>query len=321
MSRSCAGTPADPPSVEIHQPAGHQRDQEIDAHRDADDLDRLPGLAQRRAREYRNQVGISDRHRQRRVLGEIEILVGERRQDDAQRLRHDDQPQGRAPRQPKRGAGFHLPLVNRQNAGANDLGDEGAGIGRQRQRQRHEFRNDPRTAGEIESSEHRYFKTDGRAKHERCDKWQSNQQANNIRPDRHHPAALKQLPLRIKSQQQRSHDRNQKRDRNLFKSRMRNWRRNHEPAIGKEKNIEQRNALPGWRKRPEHGEIPEQDLEQERDVAQQFDIATGNSRQQPVRLQPAQRYQESDHRRKEDADNRDQQRVEQTNNEYARIGI
>ena len=40
---------------------------------------------------------------------------------------------------PERGAGFHLPLVNRQDAGTHDLGDEGRGVGRQRQRQGDEF--------------------------------------------------------------------------------------------------------------------------------------------------------------------------------------
>ena len=88
----------DPPSVETHDRAGDQRDQQIDAHRDGDDLDRLPGLAQRRAGKHREQVGIADRDRERRVLGEVEILVGQRRQDDAHRLRHHDQPQRRAAR-------------------------------------------------------------------------------------------------------------------------------------------------------------------------------------------------------------------------------
>ena len=43
-----------------------------------------------------DEVGIADRHRQRRVLGQVQILAGQRRNDDAQRLRHDDQPQRRA---------------------------------------------------------------------------------------------------------------------------------------------------------------------------------------------------------------------------------
>ena len=68
---------------------------EIDRHGDGDDLDRLAGLVEHRAGEDLHQIGIADRHRQRGVLGQVEILAGQRRDDDAHRLRHDDQPQRR----------------------------------------------------------------------------------------------------------------------------------------------------------------------------------------------------------------------------------
>ena len=67
--------------------ARDQRDREIDRHGDGDDLDRLVGLVERGAGEHRDQVGIADRDRERGVLGQVEILVGQRRDDDAQRLR------------------------------------------------------------------------------------------------------------------------------------------------------------------------------------------------------------------------------------------
>ena len=62
--RSSAHAPAVPPTIEAHDGAGDERDQEIDAHGDADDFNRLPGLAQRRSREYRDQVWIPDGDRQ-----------------------------------------------------------------------------------------------------------------------------------------------------------------------------------------------------------------------------------------------------------------
>src|SRR5438093_6554276 len=84
--------------VPVHQHARDQRDREIDRHGDGDDLDRLVSLVERRAGKDREQVGIADRDRERGVLGEIEILIGERWHDHAQRLRHDDQAQdGTAP--------------------------------------------------------------------------------------------------------------------------------------------------------------------------------------------------------------------------------
>ena len=135
-------------------------------------------------------------------------------------------------------------------------------------------------------------------------------------------AALEQLPARIAPQQQRGHDRNQDGDHERLKAR-------HcaigfgidQAAIVEEEAAEQRDALPRIRQRGEHGEIPEQDLEQQRQVADQFDIAAGNARQQPVRRQPAERHEESDHGGKEDADDRDQQRVEQADEEHAGIGV
>ena len=182
-----ARAPSDPPTVEAHDRAGDQRDQEIHAHGDADDFDRLPGLAQRGSRKYRDQIGIADPDRQRRVLGQIEVLVGERRQDHPQRLRHHDQPQHRAARQPERRARFHLSLVHRQDAGAHDLGDEGRGIGRQRQRQRHEFRNDARAAGKIETLEDGHLKRYRRAEQPARSPAEADQQAQRIGPDLRSP--------------------------------------------------------------------------------------------------------------------------------------
>src|SRR5262249_29724176 len=43
--------------VQVHEQAGNERDRQVDRHRDDDDLDRLPGLVQRRPGEHREQVG------------------------------------------------------------------------------------------------------------------------------------------------------------------------------------------------------------------------------------------------------------------------
>src|SRR5579872_5185471 len=102
---------------------------------------------------------------------------------------------------------------------------------------------------------------------------------------------------------------------------MRNGGWNDNPAIGQKNNAGQRNALSwGWQ-RAEDREIPEQDLEQDWKVAQQFDIAAGDSRQQPVRREPAQRDSKSDQGGEENADDRDQQRIQQADEEYARICV
>ena len=79
-----------------------------------------------------------------------------------------------------------------------------------------------------------------------------------------------------------------------------------------------------WRgpgQRQEHGEIPEQDLEQERQVADEFDVAAGEPREQPVGAQPRKPDDEAEDGREHDAEHRHQQRVEQADEEDAAVGV
>ncbi len=79
-----------------------------------------------------------------------------------------------------------------------------------------------------------------------------------------------------------------------------------------------------WRgpgKVAEHREVPEQDLEQERQVADQFHIAAGEPRQQPIGREPRDPDKKPQHRGKHDADDGDQQRVEQTDEEDPPVGV
>ena len=125
---------------------------EIDRHGDGDDLDRLAGLVERRAGEDRDQIRIADGDRERGVLGQVEILVGQRRDDDAQRLRQDHEAQHLAARgSPSASAASRLPARHREDAGTDDLSDEGGSIGRERDQQRQEFRNQPHAADEVEA--------------------------------------------------------------------------------------------------------------------------------------------------------------------------
>ena len=54
-------------------------------------------------------------------------------------------------REAERGRRLGLPARHRQDAGAHDLGDEGAGVKRQAEQQRDELGNDPHAADEIEA--------------------------------------------------------------------------------------------------------------------------------------------------------------------------
>src|SRR5438552_12784006 len=63
-------------------------------------------------------------------------------------------------------------------------------------------------------------------------------------------------------------------------------RRHDDAAIAQKDFAKDRDALARPRQRREHGEIPEQDLEQERQIADQFDIAPGKAGEQPVWREP-----------------------------------
>ena len=66
---------------------------EVDEHGDEDHLDRLSGLVQHGAGEHADEVGIGDGHGQRGVLGQVEIVARQRRNDDAHGLRDDHEAQ------------------------------------------------------------------------------------------------------------------------------------------------------------------------------------------------------------------------------------
>ena len=65
----------------------------------------------------------------------------------------------------------------------------------------------------------------------------------------------------------------------------------------------------------EHGVIPEQQLQKQREVADDLDIAAGNFRQQPIARQSRYTNEKAENGRKEDADPGNQQRVEKANPE------
>jgi hypothetical protein len=110
---------------------------------------------------------------------------------------------------------------------------EGGRIGRQRDRQRNEFRDDARAAGKIEPFEFGDFKRDRSTEQQRGQERQPDQQAQHIRPDLDQSAALEQLPARVALQQQGGDDRDQDRQRERLQTGLRDRLRNHETPVGK----------------------------------------------------------------------------------------
>src|SRR5580692_4347470 len=67
--------------VEIHQKRCGKADRKIDRHGDRDHLYGLTGNVQYATGKNLHQIGITDCNRKRRVLDQVEILIGQRRHD------------------------------------------------------------------------------------------------------------------------------------------------------------------------------------------------------------------------------------------------
>ena len=85
-------------------------------------------------------------------LVEVQVLAGQRRNDDARGLRNDDEAQHLAVGEADGAGRLLLALGHAQDAGAHDLGDEAGGVDRQPQQQRHELGLDHHAALEIEAA-------------------------------------------------------------------------------------------------------------------------------------------------------------------------
>src|SRR5688572_27435699 len=68
--------------VPVHDRRGQQREGEVNQHGQRDTFDGAAGLVERSTREDVDQFGIADGRAKRRVLREVEILAGQRGNDD-----------------------------------------------------------------------------------------------------------------------------------------------------------------------------------------------------------------------------------------------
>ncbi len=112
----------------------------------------------------------------------------------------------------------------------------------------------------------------------------------------------------------------QKSDDNDPKARLCHRRRQIEPPDVEKASAGNRKALPRRRQILQNGEIPEQELQQQRYVPDGFDVNRREPGNQPVGRQAGDAYNEADNGRKENADDRHQQRIEQTDPERAPVG-
>ena len=93
--------------------------------------------------------------------------------------------------------------------------------------------------------------------------------------------------------------------------------RQEQPAIIEEAAGRKRDAAVQFRQRLENRVVPEQNLQQERHVADQFDVAAGELGDQPIARQPGDADDKAEHGREHDGDTGDQKRIEKSDPEGA----
>ncbi len=97
------------------------------------------------------------------------------------------------------------------------------------------------------------------------------------------------------------------------------WRGQVQSPDVQEDRLAEAQALARRRHRPQHGEVPEEDLQQQRDVAERLDIDQGQPGNQPVFGQAGDADDETQQRGEDDTQHRDQQGVEQGYPEYLAV--
>src|SRR5690606_31763360 len=301
--------------VPVHQQRNADADGQVDAHGDGHGFDRLAGLVEHRAGEQRHHVRVADGRRQRGVLRQVEVLAGQRRNDHAQGLRHYHQPQHPTGSQPQRGRRFGLAMAYRLDAGTYGFTNEGRGVDRQCQHDRHQLGNHHPAATDIEAPQL------GNFPEERPTEQQRTQPGNPDEQPEADPEHGKGLPggmttgTRPTVEQDDGDQRQPQRHPERPEAFTRTGRRHLYAAIVDEDDVPQTQAVTRSRQRAEYGEVDEEDLQQRRDVAEHLDIDGSDLANQPVRRQPPHPEDEADDGRQDDADHTDQQRIEQADPE------
>ena len=130
-----------------------QADDEVEGHQQQHAFELAPGLVHGDAAERRAHVHVADHDGERGVLGQVQVLRDQRRDDDAQRLGQDHEAHGAvraAGRAPS--AASVWPRETAWMPARTILGDEGAGVERQREPERDQRLVDEAAALEVEAA-------------------------------------------------------------------------------------------------------------------------------------------------------------------------
>ncbi|MNM98999.1 hypothetical protein D3C81_1115470 [compost metagenome] len=212
-------------------------------------------------------------------------------------------------------------MADRTDAGTHDFSDECGRVDRQRQGQRQQFRDQHPATDEVEALELRHFPVHRAAKQHRADTRDADQ---HHQPD---PELVERLARLVETlvglaHHQRDRDNRQHHGGGERPEAVGHRRARHVQAtVADEEGVVDIDTAPRSRQGQEHREVPEQDLQQRRDVAKGLHIHGRQLVDHPVRRQPRHTDDETQERRQDDADERHQQGVQQADDEHPCIAV
>ena len=236
----------------------------------------------------------------------MEILTRQRRNEQAQSLRHDDQSQDAPPVEAQRQRRFPLALVDRQDARADELRDEGGIVDRERDDEGDDLGIERGAAFKIEAAEMRH--ADARVRLPECHDEQDRDDGAVDRARRSRFGRAAAPPA--------SHEPDCCRDKRcgcheICPACIHHGAWESQAAVGKECRAEQRPCLPRAGQGAKRYIVPDENMQESRQIADDFDIDQRKAGDGGIGGQSGDANQEPKQSRKRNGEDRDQQRVGQ----------
>jgi hypothetical protein len=205
-------------------------------------------------------------------------------------------------------------------AAADDLGDEGPGVERQCEPQGEELGLDREPADEIEALELGPVEAHRRAREEEGDHRRTDQDAEGDQQNRIDPARPLLNPPCVTGEPDRERDRGQQSGGDQPGAVLPERARQVEAAVREKKAAHRLGCVARVRQGVDHDPVPQQNLQQQRNVADRLDVNRHQLGDQPVRRQPQNPGDEAEHGRERDPGHRHQGGVQKPDQRRAGMG-
>ena len=220
--------------------------------------------------------------------------------------------------------GFGLPLRDSEDAGAHDLGDEGRRVDHEAEQQRHEFRQDLHAAAQVEALLLGHVEGDGAAAEQRQrqpdERRHAKDQCQGRQSDGILAARALLLALGPDAEGDAGGDAEHEYQADEPGLLGEDGARHEQAAVVEEEIVADIDRLARVRQRREDGVVPEQELQQQRQVADHLHIDHRNLADDPVLGQARDADDEAEDGGEDDADGGDDQRVEKADHEGFAVG-